>query len=912
MQSKTRKCGILSWVSKKPKSTEEMYTEIRGLEYSQAETSQESICLSQISVDDASQKENVQNIDNAAELAEQRNIAAKIDRKDTKKERPVLQAHPSFTEEPEENAVTLSFLSPPKDKFGRAPDDANYDATTLFISSKELSSMTPCEEQFWRIKMEYFDTIVLFKKGKFYELFENDAVLSSELFGLKLTKRGSMRMTGIPEMSLDTWTDRFISKGYKVAIVDQKETSVSQNMRVKSGECKQKIIERELKEVVTETTASAEGAGVCSLFIDEIEHTEKVWATIAGFRPMESEFYVLTFEDDRELFAVKSVIKKENIRDIITDRMVPFKENIIKIRPDIWEQDVSSVMSRMSMQKIKSTEKNALSVLISYLQYLKYAFTPQLVEYSEKNKDHMYIDGRTIEMLCLVEEDRKRGKKQFSLMAQIDQTKTKQGKRLLRQWIIRPLACLEKIEKRYSTAEVFEKAPERSPIESCLQNVYDINDFVKKAKNYKIRPDEIRKFVHSLKSVEKMYPLLNSVAEAHGEQKISRTCIPEILARLSPYAVYNEIICGFDIANDIMPLDTDPELIAAEKYKQKVLNILETYGKNESKAAGVDFAVKKIGREHYLECKYTTNLPPKYIPAGSTKNTSRYTTPELRRLSESYLEAEEKITFLATESVARISKRISENDVKLKDISLGVAALDCLISFVYINGVKPVFSESLEVEGLTNVRHTHISNNLKIGTENKLVVVTGPNMAGKSTFLRNVSVAIILRQIGAKAPATRFSAPIYDRMFTRIGASDNLIEGESTFQVEMKETADILVNATDRSFVIIDELGRGTSTREGSAISLAVKEYLKKIGCTALYATHFFSAIASSDVTMKMDYTYTNNNGKEEILYLYKLVEGVCRDSCGIDICKITKVPAGVISRALEIKKARRAVLLNI
>ncbi|KAI5158962.1 DNA mismatch repair protein MutS [Nematocida parisii] len=903
MQTQVRKCNIMSWLTKKQKAVPVEPCSSSDMDCSQIESTEESSPQidsqpNLISITAPARKENNPNKIKAAPKS--------INRREEIKNSADL-----FEEEVEEGEEEKkSFLSPPVDKFGRSLGDIGYDKSTLYISDKELSAMTPCEEQFWRIKMEYFDTIVFFKKGKFYELFAEDAVLSSELFGLKLTKRGTMKMTGIPEMSLDMWIEKFIYKGYKVAIVDQKETSVSQNMRVKSGEAKQKVIERELKEVVTETTTSSEGIGICSLFVREIDGTEKANVTISVFRPMESEFFVLSFEDDRELFSTQSILKKENIKEIITNASVPFKEKIVRVRPDVWGQNVSPIIEKMgnSGLSLEGEKKEALEILLSYLEYLKYAFTPKLIEYSEKTKNQMQIDGRTIEMLCLVDGPNRKEQSGNSLFRLIDQTRTKQGRRLLRQWIIRPLSCLSKIEKRYATAELLDSVPERDMLESYLQQVGDISDFVKKAKNYKIRAEEIRKLSSSLDAVKSIYAILQSILARSTPNEIEMTCLQVICEKIHTFAVIDEIALGFDISGDIMPLSTDAELISAEKHKKKVVNILEVYGKKESAAAGVEFLVKKIGREHYLECKRTESLllESKYIPSGSTKTTARYTTAELRKLSETYLEAEEKIAFLAAESVFRISKRISENDICLQDISVGIAALDCLVSFGYISGVKPLFSESLQIKGLVNVGNTHIPNDIDIFPENKLIVLTGPNMAGKSTFLRNVSTAIVLRQIGAKVPASFFSGPIYDRIFTRIGANDNLLEGESTFQIEMKETANILTNATENSFVIIDELGRGTSTKEGSAISMAVKEYLKKIKCTTLYATHFFSAIVEGDITMKMNYKHiTNSEEEQEIVYLYKLVDGICSDSCGIDICKMTKVPKEVINRALEIKQIR-------
>ncbi|EHY64933.1 hypothetical protein NERG_01989 [Nematocida ausubeli] len=901
MQTHIRKCNILSWIAKKPKPSTEILSISTDSEASQSDFSQTNESKEPSESSSSSQPDQ-------SFIVEEKNI--QVQKRPSKASMQIKAEMVEVVSEEEVDSETHAlFLSPPFDKFGRKPGDLGYDKSTLYISERDLSAMTPCEEQFWRIKMEYFDTIVFFKKGKFYELFAEDAVLSAELFGLRLTKRGAMKMTGVPEMSLDLWTEKFIHKGYKVAIVDQKETSVSQNMRVKSGDARQKIIERELKEVVTDTTTSSDGIGICSLFIHEIENTEKAGITIAVFRPMESEFFVLQFEDDKELFSVKSIMKKENIKEVITNSPAVLKEKVIPIRKDTWSQDVASTIEAMGAHSLEGKKKEALEILVSYLKYLKYAFSAQLVEYTDKVKNHMQVDGRTIEMLCLVEQPNKKERDTSSLLGLIDQTKTRQGKRLLRQWIIRPLVCISQIEKRYATTEMLENIPERGLLESHLRKIGDINDFVKKAKNYKVRPEEIRRLSSSMEEVGSIHAVLLSVISRLTPQEIDLTHMQLLADKISSFGVISKITEGFDISGDIMPLSTYPELIAAEKYKQKVLDMLQVYGRKESDAAQIEFAVKRIGREHYLECrKQESSLADgkKYIPSGSTKTVARYTTSELRKLSETYLEAEEKITFLATESVSRISKRISDNDIDLKTISMGVAALDCLISFGYCKGAKPVLSDRLQIKGLLNVEHTHIPNDIEIDTENRLVVMTGPNMAGKSTFLRNISTAIVLRQIGAKVPAEQFAGPVYDRLFTRIGATDNLLEGESTFQIEMKETANILANATEKSFVIIDELGRGTSTKEGSAISMAVKEYLKKLRCTALYATHFFSAIKPTDVTMKMDYKYViNSQNHQEILYLYNLVMGICKDSCGIDICKMTKVPDSVIMRALEIKKQR-------
>ncbi|OAG31246.1 DNA mismatch repair protein MSH6 [Nematocida displodere] len=878
MVAEVRKGSILSWAAKKTK------TEETSQELSQQDTGLgASIGLGADVSDLEPELTQEQPRGLVREQAQPRGLV-----------RDLSQAQPQDLAQPR-----LSFLDPPVDMMGRTPEDSEYDCTTLTISQTELSQMTPCEAQFWKIKMEYFDTVVFFKKGKFYELFEDDAALSSELFGLKLTKRGSMRMAGVPEMSLDFWVARFVARGLKVAVVDQKESSVAQNLKIKLGEAKKEVIERELKEVITAVTNSQDGISMCALTIEAGEHPETVRATIALFRPMESEFFVHSVEDTTELFKIQTIIKKENVKEILTDKRVPINEKITKIRKDGWNKNSEALFAKIDEDTLTAVQRSTLGTLFSYLLYLKHQFTPKLVQYTAQTHRTMYIDGKTIETLGLVD---RAGT--HSVLAQIDRTKTKLGKRLLRQWILQPLSGLEDIEARYNTTLALEESVHRRQLEDSLQTIGDLNDFTKKGKNGNLKAHEIRKLVQSLKSAAFIHRTLTNLKPIPNP----KTLIPNIITNLIPCQIHTELIAGFDIAGEVMPLSTNRELIAAGQARDAVVAALEAYARKESHAAKVAFTLKKIGREHSMEIAGSAPLSMRFTMVGQTKNTTRYTTPELRRLSEDFLEAEEKITVLGETSLLRISARVAEKEEELRSLALGIAELDCLLSFAEISGALPTFAPELAVKGLTNLKKTHIPNDITIDQTQKLLVVTGPNMAGKSTFLRNVSVAVILRQIGVRVPATTFSAPIYDRVFTRIGANDNFIDGESTFQVEMKETSQILSQATERSFVIIDELGRGTSTKEGSAIAMAVKEHLKHINCTTLYSTHFFGAIVPSDRVVKMDYKHvTSSNNVEEIVYLYKIVNGICNDSCGIDICKIAKIPKSIVDRAVALKALRIA-----
>ncbi|KAI5187220.1 DNA mismatch repair protein MSH6 [Nematocida homosporus] len=907
MNSVPRKSTLLGWASKRPK-TDTSPLELSDVRISETCRPQTVSCANgPLSISPASLPLNSERVD--SQITSPEMVSSEVSTEVSLLSSQIAEQSLSMmaSEDSAEEESKFSFLATLRDKFGNSIDSREYDKTSLFIPEPEFAKMTNCEEQFWRIKKDYFDAIVFFKKGKFYELFESDAVLSADVFGLKLTKRGAMKMTGVPEMSLEYWTSRFVERGYKVAIVDQKESAVAQNMRIKQGEAKKSVIERELKEVVTEVTNSQEGLGICSLSVQKTGDSDKIMVSLAIFRPMESEFFVQTLEDTSEMFQTQGILKKENIKEVIVDAPLPLRERQTRIRQDRWAECPEAAIKTMGGQNLASDEKEVLENLVAYLQYLKYQFTPQLVKPTERNQKSMYIDGRTIETLALVDDPHGNSKERVSVFSQIDRTRTRLGKRLLREWLLQPLYTIQEIDKRYNTTERLEALPNRAELEHFLQKIHDINDFVKKGKNQKIRPEEIRKFAESFASIKKIHCLLSEVCGP--EDSIRETLLPDILKKIKDFAIGLGVLDGFDIAETISLLKTDKRLLEAQAHQQRVATAITAYARTESTAQGVGFVAKRLGRDYFLETAAKKSLPPHFALVGSTKNAARYTTPSLKRLSEEFLETEEHINSLGQDCILEISSRIAEHEDQLRVIAQGIAELDCLLSFAEIAGARAEYADTLDISGLTNIKKTHVPNAIVVDSSNPLLVLTGPNMAGKSTFLRNISVAVILRQMGMRVPATAFSGPIYDRIFTRIGAGDNLIDGESTFQVEMKETANILRQATANSFVIIDELGRGTSTKEGSAISFAVKEYLKTIKCTSLYATHFFNAIHPRDRVVKMDYTLAKGKeGSQEMLYLYKLVDGLCDDSCGINICTMAKVPKSVIERAIHIKKARAAV----
>lgn len=891
-QMEKRASSLMGWVTKKAKSASEP---------NNTHIMQDTLSCSRFSIEN--QNKNIiynKQLDvfqpepekkNTVEENIDRFITAEIDTSD------IATSNSSETEEQRK----FSFLFPPKDKFGRDKGHPEYDRTTLYIPESSFQCMTNCEEQFWRIKMECYDAIVLFKKGKFYELFDSDAVLSAEVFGLKLTKRGSMRMTGIPEMALEEWTDRFIQKGYKVAIVDQKESGIAQNMRIKSGEIKKSVIERELKEIVTEITSSQEGLAICAITASSISEG-KCTVSLCLFYPMESEFSTCTIEDTEELINTQSILKKENVREVICKKAISVSEKQIKIREDMWKQCVQKDLAQIRAELLPEKERYVITVLMSYLRYLNYSFTPRMQKTAEERKC-MYIDGTTIETLSLVSTGTEKREIKETVLSQIDYTSTKMGRRLLRRWLVCPLYDVDAIERRYNTVEALKNILSRFTIIQLLRKVSDINDLVKKGKNKKISQEEIKRLIESLKITEKIYTALSEYAETSKD--ISNTGIPTIMEKLKKYNIGTEIVNGFNISEEITLLHTDRRLLEAKRKRDNVLQLIQAYAEKETKICKQVFTAKKIGKDYLLETQQVQkkkDLPDRFTLSGSTKNIARYSTAETRKYSEMYLEAEEQIFMLGQDCVMEISQRISDNEADLQALAHGLAQLDCFISIGEISGSRPKFADTLQITNFSNISRTHISNTLRIEKNSKLVVITGPNMGGKSTLLRNISVCIILRQVGILLPCDSFEGPLYDRVFTRIGAADNLVGGESTFQIEMKETANILSNASEHSFVIVDELGRGTSTREGCAISVAVKEYLRKINCTTFFSTHFFKSISSADRVIRMEYKSAAEEN-QEITYLYKANEGICNDSCGINVCRLAKIPISVIDRASQIKK---------
>lgn len=800
--------------------------------------------------------------------------------------------------------------------------------------------VTPMMQQYLQVKEKYKDCLLFFRLGDFYEMFFDDAKIASKVLELTLTGRNCGQeekapMCGVPFHSVQTYIARLIKRGYKVAICEQMEDPA----------LAKDIVKRDVVRVITPGTANLdlalsestnnflaciytddENFGICFSDVS----TGDFFATYGKQDIAEGKMAnVIACYKPTEIIANQSAIKFSKVFANLKKRC----DFYLSYLPD-ENFKLSSCEDRVN-QKFGAFSDSAK--LLSQNTYalcaaggaLKYLADTQKVDLSNISKANVYNSSSFVEIdlssrrnLELTETMRDKSKK-GSLLGILDKTCTSMGARLLRKWIEQPLLNSSEINMRLDAVEFFVKnIPVRSQAAEVLKGIGDIERIMSKV-------------VYGSVNARELVALKNSFCNLQKIKDISQNFETEYLS---------EIARNLDSINDLYLLINsafideppvtireggmikpgfDKELDAIKdtvKNGARIIAEIEAREREETGVKNLKISYNKVFG-YYIEITKSNidKAPDRYIRKQTLTNCERYITEELKDVENRILGANEKITALEYSDFCAVRDAVSKNMERILLQAKLIAVIDVLASFALVaeeNGyIKPKVDDS-DVIDIKNGRHPivekfltdslFVPNDTYLDTDkNRFSIITGPNMAGKSTYMRQTAIITVMAQIGSFVPASECRIGIVDKIFTRVGASDDLSAGQSTFMVEMTEVANIINNATEKSLLILDEIGRGTSTFDGLSIAWAVVEYLsdkKLIGAKSLFATHYHELIALEDeIDGVNNYSIAVKKHGDNITFLRKIVKGGTDDSFGIEVAHLAGVPKKVVERAKEI-----------
>jgi len=779
-------------------------------------------------------------------------------------------------------------------------------------------------QQYWDIKAKYSDMLLFFRLGDFYEMFGDDAVKVAPILEIALTQRTGVPMCGVPYHSVNSYIRKLITKGFKVAICEQLEIPGNVKGIVKRGVTKVITPGTILEDVLLE---SKENNFLMSVFFDEILMS----AAFAAADISTGDFFV----SELTLKSIETEISKYNPGELIISTsnkynkhissfLAGFNVPISEVSDSFFsienaQRMITEIFDSNALEKFGLDKKEAICACGALLAYIKQMQPESVGIFFDikyiRDSSFMYLDSVAIKNLELFKSISE-GKVTNSLLSVIDSTKTPMGARTIRQWLIRPLLNISKIENRQSIVKFFiENSNMRKEIVEKLKTVSDIERIIARVSSGSANPRDITALKYSLKSV-------NDISEIIKCANVLNLGIPDniqVIDKISSY-LFDEPSMFLRDGN-VIRNGVNGELDELRRISSDAKVYISDLEARERVASGISNL--KIGYTsvfgYYIEIsKSNIALAPKhYIRKQTVANGERYITEELKTLEEKILSAQEKILRLESDIFNTLRQEISAFTADILKTSQIVSEIDIFCGFaanaLEYNYVCPKISSGKELS-IKDGRHPVLERVLKSGEfvandiffddNSKIMILTGPNMSGKSTYLRQTALIVIMAQIGSFVPAYSAEMGIIDRIFTRVGAGDNLAGGESTFMVEMTETANILNQYTQRSLIILDEVGRGTSTYDGIAIARAIIESLTddKRKAKVLFATHYFELTGLSK-TLKgvINFSVDVKEWNGEVVFLHKIVRGSADKSYGIYVAKIAGIPRRVIERAYKI-----------
>ncbi len=801
-----------------------------------------------------------------------------------------------------------------------------------------MAEYTPMMKQYLKTKEEYKDCILFYRLGDFYEMFFDDAKIVSKELELTLTGKSCgmeerAPMCGVPFHAAEGYLNKLVEKGYKVAICEQVE-----DPKQAKG-----IVKREVIRVVTPGTnlngsaldetknnyiiclyeeKDSFGLAVSDVSTGYFGLTElgsfgKVLDEINKYSPSEIIVSELILTHEREINDLRSRLGipvsegakwyfgKTNAKDALIRHF-----NTASLKGlGLEDYHTGMIAAGALMSYLTETQKNDLKHITGISAYETGSF--------------MFLDSftrRNLELTETMREKRKIG----SLLWVLDKTRTAMGSRLLRSYIEQPLISAEEINKRLSAVECFfNDIIGREEIREYLNPVYDLERLIGRIAYQNANPRDLIAFKSSLEYLPAIKELLKNyddelIKEIENEldplsdisRLIDESIIDEPPITLRDGGIIKE---GFSEAID--------EYRSASVDGKKWLAKIEEDEKEKTGIKNLRIKYNKVFG-YYLEVtnSYLSMVPDYFIRKQTLTGAERYITDELKTIEDKILGSEEKLTGLEYDTFCMIRDSIASEVVRIQKTAKAIAKLDVILSLAHVaeknRYVRPQITEDDEINivagrhpvvELTLDNELFVENNTLLSSDDeRLLLITGPNMAGKSTYMRQTALIVLMGQIGSFVPAAEAKIGIVDRIFTRVGASDDLSSGQSTFMLEMNEVSNILRNATDKSLVILDEIGRGTSTYDGLSIAWAVAEYIStKLRSKTLFATHYHELIALEDrLDNVKNYSIAVKESGESIIFLRKIIPGGADRSYGIEVARLAGVPSPVLKRAKEVLSA--------
>ena len=794
---------------------------------------------------------------------------------------------------------------------------------------------TPLMKQYYQIKSVHPDAILLFRVGDFYETFGDDAIKASGILGITLTRRANgsatfVELAGFPYHAIDTYLPKLVRAGERVAICEQLE-----DPKLVKGLVKRGVIELVTPGVVMgdNLLANKENVYLASVFFGR-QTTGVAFLDIST-----GEFYVAEGSDSYVDKLLSNLAPKEIIYQRGFDERFrqAFGANYYTYKLDDWvfseELNREKLCKQFGTQSLKgfgidhiSAGISAAGAILYYLEFTEHKEIGHIASISRIDQDdYVWIDKFTIRNLELFTTNGSRDRSSFANV--MDRTLTPMGGRLLKRWVAMPIRDIERINRRLDVVQHFVDDNELAEaVGEQISLIGDLERIASRIAAARVTPRELVQLKNSLGAIE----LLKAILESTDDGNLHRLAAEiDVLAQLRtrlereiyPDPANNQIQKGGVIADGV-----NPELDDLRRIALHGKDVLQQIQQRESELTGIPSL--KIGYNnvfgYFIEVRnaHKEKVPETWVRKQTLANAERYITEELKEYEEKILGAEDRILTLEQEIYNELITFVSQSLSQLLRDAHAVARVDCFLSFARIarerNYVRPELDDGARIdieqgrhpviETLMPVGEKYIPNDIRLDDEQQqIVMITGPNMSGKSALLRQTALIILMAQMGSFVPARKAHIGVVDKIFTRVGASDNISQGESTFMVEMLESASILNNISARSIVLLDEIGRGTSTYDGISIAWAMVEYLHNhptAHARTLFATHYHELNEMEKMYPRVkNYHVTVKEMNNTIVFLRKLERGGTEHSFGIHVAKMAGMPASVVSRADEILK---------